>query len=114
MDAEAPIEQPEVEAETEDIAPTEVIAEAEPEQLEVNVSLQDFEVIPEATPIETTLEKVMEPLIETINEPAIVEETTPQAHPLEAPQVGQTEAEQSSEEAATATETEDSSEEKSE
>ena len=42
----------------------------------------------------------MEPLIEPINEPVIVEETTVPAHPLEAPQVGQTEAEQSSEEAA--------------
>jgi hypothetical protein len=114
MDAEAPIEQPAVEAETEDIAPTEVMAEAEPEQSEVKVPLQDFEVIPEATPIETTLEKVMEPLIETINAPLIVEESIPQAHPLEAPQAGQTEAEQSSEEAATATETEDSSEEETE
>ena len=54
----------------------------------------------------------MEPTIETINAPVIVEETIIPAHPLEAPQVGQTEAEQSSEEAATATETEDSSEEK--
>jgi hypothetical protein len=44
----------------------------------------------------------------------IVEETIPQAHPLEAPQVGQTETEQNSEETATATETEDSSEERSE
>ncbi len=54
----------------------------------------------------------MEPIIESINEPLIVEETIIPAHPLEAPQVGQTDAEQSSEEAAT--ETEDSSEEKTE
>ena len=56
----------------------------------------------------------MEPLIEPIAEPEIVEETIIPAHPLEAPQAGQTEAEQSSEEAAAATETEDSSEEKTE
>ena len=56
----------------------------------------------------------MEPLIEPIIEPVIVEETTVPAHPLEAPQGAQTEAEQSSEEAAAATETEDSSEEKTE
>ena len=104
LEAAAPIEQPAVEAETEDVTPTEVIAEAEPEQPEAKVSLQDFEVIPEAKPIETTLEEV----IETIIEPAV--ETTTLAHPLEAPQVGQTETEQSSEEAAA--ETEDSSEEK--
>ena len=56
----------------------------------------------------------MEPLIEPINEPVIVEETIVPAHPLEAPQGAQTEIEQSSEEAAAATETEDSSEEKTE
>jgi len=114
MEAAAPIEQTAVEAETADITPTEVITEAEPEQPVVKVPLQDFEVIPEAEPIETTLEKVMEPLIEPIIEPVIVEETIVPAHPLEAPQGAQTEAEQSSEEAAAATETEDSSEEKTE
>ena len=111
MEAAAPIEEPAVEVEAEEIASTEDISEAEPET-EVKVPLQDFEVIAESTPVEITLEKVMEPLIETINASSIVEETIPTAHPLEAPQLGQTEtAEQSSGETATATETEDSSKE---
>ena len=111
-EATSAVEQPAVEAETADITPTEVVTEAEPEQPEVKVPLQDFEVIPEAEPIETTLEKVMEPLIEPIAQTVIVEETIIPAHPLEAPQGAQTAAEQSNEEAAA--ETKDSSEEKTE
>ena len=52
----------------------------------------------------------MDPSIETINAQVLVEEAIIPAHPLEAPHVAQSEMVQSSEETATATETEDSSE----
>ena len=75
--------------------------------------MQDFEVT-EPVQIETTLEKVMDPAIETIIDPCIVEEAIIPAHPLEAPHVAQTEMVQSNEETATANETEDSNEQKNE
>ena len=56
----------------------------------MKLHLQDFEVT-EPAQIETTLEKVMEPAIETIIDPVIVEEAIIPAHPLEAPHVAQTE-----------------------
>jgi len=92
-----------MEAETETVTPAEVAVELTVEHHDAEVPLQDFEVTEPST-IETTLEKTMEPTIETLFAPVIVEETIVPAHPLEAPQVGQTEADQSHEEAATATE----------
>ena len=92
-----------MEAETETVTPAEVAVEPTVEHPDAEVPLQDFEVTEPST-IETTLEKTMEPTIETLTAPVIVEETIIPAHPLEAPQVGQTEAEQSHEEAATTTE----------
>ena len=79
-----------MEAETETITPTEVMAEPRIEQPEVEAPLQDFEVT-EPAQIETTLEKVMEPSIETLNASVIVEEAIIPAHPMEAPHAAQTE-----------------------
>ena len=101
-----------VEAEAANLTPTEVIAEPTHEQPTMEEApLQDFEVT-EPIQIETTLEKVMDPSIETISS-VIVEEAIIPAHPMEAPHAAQTEMEASAE-TVTATETEDSSEQKSE
>ena len=102
------VEQP-VEVVTEDVTPIEVAVEPTPEQPAIEVPLQDFEVT-EPAQIETTLEKVMDPAIETISS-VIVEEAIIPAHPSEAPHAAQTEMEANAEAAA---ETEDSSEKKSE
>jgi len=74
------IEQSAVEAESVVTTP-EVVAEAAPETVAVEVPIDTFEVAQAAT-IETTLDKVIEPVLETIT----LEEAQVPAHPLEAPQ----------------------------
>lgn len=70
----------------EDTPQTEESTEAAvPEQPVVDVPLQVFEVT-EPEPVETTLEKLMEPEIELLSEPIMVEEAHVPAHPSEAPQ----------------------------
>ena len=79
-------------------------AEAAVEEPVVEVPLEVFDITPEPATIDTTLEKLMDPIVE----PVTVEEAQIEAHPLEAPHAAQTEMvhEQSAEE--TAAETEDS------
>ena len=97
MEASAPeapaVEQPAIEAET-NVTTPEVVSEAAPEKTEVEVSIDSFEV-PQVCTIETTLDKVIEPVI--------LEEAQIPAHPSEAPQGAQTETAQcqSAEETAT-------------
>ena len=105
-------EQPKVEAETVNAAPTEVVPETTPEQPVTKASLQAFDVVPQASPIETKLDTVIEPVIEPRTKPVIAEEAKVQAHPSEAPQAAQTEMEHIQNEDEAATETENSSEEK--
>jgi polyhydroxyalkanoate synthesis regulator phasin len=91
MEAAAPADQPTVEAPAENATPAEEVAETAPEQPAVEVPLQAFEVTEQA-PIETTLEKLMESMIEPATETVIVEEVHVPAHPLEAPHQAPTDA----------------------
>jgi len=87
MEEASPMDEPVAEAQVEiETSPEEVAnAEIAPEPT-VAVPLQSFEVT-EHSPMETTLEKLMDQTIEEqINQPVIVEEAHIQAHPLEAPQ----------------------------
>jgi hypothetical protein len=104
----APTEQSIVETETPIIAANEINEEVIQEQPAVEVPLQDFEVT-EPAPVETTLEKVIEPIMGSVT----IEEVQVPAHPLEAPQGAQTDIGQNHTETAAA-EAEDSSKEKSE
>ena len=87
MEEASPMQEPVAEAQVEiETSPEEVAnAEIAPDPT-VAVPLQSFEVT-EHSPMDMTLEKIMEQTIEEqVNQPVIVEEAHIQTHPLEAPQ----------------------------
>jgi hypothetical protein len=103
----APIVEPiAVEAPVVAIATEEIVAEAapEPEQPVVEVPLEVFDVAPEPLTVETTLEKAMCPMMESV----ITEEVQIEAHPLEAPHAAQPELSHAQDENTNTEETEDS------
>jgi hypothetical protein len=100
------IEQPVADTQT-IIASTDVISEVtEEQQPTVDVPLQVFEVT-EHVPIDTTLEKVIDPVAEPVVESVVTEEDVLPVHPSEAPQGAHTETQN----AEVVAETDESSEE---
>jgi hypothetical protein len=100
------VEEAAVEVEVSEIAPAEVVQETK--EPEVESPIEAFEVTPTVAEVETTLDKMIEPAIESAVEPVILEEVQVPVHPLEAPQAAQTETAHEQNENETVAETEDS------
>jgi len=109
METAAPEAAPVVEEAAVEVAIAEIVPEVveAPKEPVVEAPIDAFEVAPVAE-VETTLDKIMTPEVETGIEQVIVEEVQVPAHPLEAPHAAQMETVQEQSENEAAAETEDS------